>query len=86
MQEKILSHAAEAIIIRQNDKIIKRRIKKSYRISEIDSKLRKLRTKKEAKLLYKLQNLIPVPKIIKVNEEEKEIIMQYILGKKLSEH
>ena len=82
----ILARGAEAIIEQENDKIIKKRIKKSYRISEIDEKLRKLRTRQEARLLEKVSSVIRVPKVIKVNEKEKEVIMQFIEGKKLAEH
>jgi len=84
MTEQIIQQAAEAIIIKQGNNIIKRRIKKSYRLEEIDNKLRKQKTKKEAKLLDKLKNIINVPKLIKVKENE--IIMQFINGKKLSEN
>ncbi len=85
MTEKILAQAAEAIIIKQGSNIIKRRIKKSYRIPEIDEKLRKLRTRSEAKIMEKLQGKINVPKIFKVDEKSKEILMQFIEGKKLSD-
>jgi len=81
---KIIQQAAEAIILKYKNKVIKNRIKKSYRIAEIDNKLRKQRTKKEAKLLEKLQDIIKVPKLIKVKDEK--IIMQHIEGKKLSEN
>ena len=50
-KEKIIAQAAEAIIIQKENLIIKKRIKKSYRISELDEKIRKLRTRNEAKLL-----------------------------------
>lgn len=86
MPVKIIQQGAEAIVSLEKNKIHKKRIRKSYRISEIDEKLRKQRTKKEAKLLEKLQEKISVPKIIKLNEDKQEIIMQYIKGKKLSEH
>lgn len=86
MVEKILAQAAESIIIKQDDKIIKRRIKKGYRIPEIDEKLRKLRTRSEAKIIERLQDKINVPKIISVNEISKEIVMEFIEGKKLSDN
>ena len=82
----VLAKGAEALLIRQDNKVIKRRIKKSYRLKEIDEKLRKQRTKKEAKLLEKLQGKICVPKILRVDEKNKEIIMEFIEGKKLSEN
>ena len=65
--------------------VVKRRIKKSYRIPEIDEKLRKLRTRSEARIMERLQGKINIPKILKVDEKSKEIFMQYIEGKKLSE-
>ena len=85
MVEKIIAQAAEAIIIQKKGKIIKRRIKKGYRIPEIDEKLRKLRTRQEAKLLEKASKIIHVPKILKVDEGNKEIEMEFIDGKKLAD-
>jgi len=85
MPEKIIAQAAEAIILKENGKIIKRRISKGYRIPEIDEKLRKLRTRSEAKIMEKAGKIISVPKILKVDEKTKEIEMQFIEGKKLSD-
>ena len=84
MMHKIIGKGAEAVLIKKNNILIKDRIKKSYRISYLDLKLRKTRTKKEAKILLKASKLIPVPTLIKTDEKEK-IEMQFILGKKLSE-
>ena len=72
------------VIIKKGNRIIKHRIKKSYRIQEIDEKLRKLRTRSESKILEKASKIIPSPKILKSNEKNKEIIMQFIQGDKLS--
>ncbi len=83
--EKILSQGAEAIIIEKEGMILKKRIKKSYRIPEIDEKIRKLRTRSEAKLLKKAYEVVPVPRIIGIDEKTKEIDMEFIKGKKLSE-
>ena len=65
--------------------VIKRRVPKSYRLKELDEKIRKLRTRSEAKILEKASKIIPVPKIIGVDENKKEIVLEYINGKKLSE-
>ncbi len=81
---KIIAKGAEAIISLKKNTILKKRIKKSYRINELDEKLRRIRTKKEIKLLEKSSNLIPVPKIIKSNS--KEIELEYIKGKKLADY
>ena len=81
-----LAKGAEAIISLKDNQILKNRISKSYRLPELDIKLRTKRTKSEAKIINKLQNIIPVPKIINLDKENNQIIMQYIPGKKLSEH
>lgn len=84
--EKIIQQGAEAQIILENDIIKKRRIKKSYRLPILDEKIRKQRTKKEFNLLNKASKLISIPKILKLNEKTKEIDMEFIEGKKLSEY
>jgi len=81
---KIIQQGAEAIISLQNNQILKDRIKKAYRLPQLDTKLRKSRTKSEAKIIEKLKSIINVPKII--STEQNQILMQYIKGKKLSEH
>ena len=86
MKGKILQQGAEANIILQGNKIIKRRVKKSYRLPSIDEKIRKLRTRAETKLLEKAGQIIDIPKVIDVNEKIKEISMDFINGKKLSEN
>lgn len=75
---KIIKQAAEAIIYKDNDKIIKERIKKSYRIDDIDVKLRKFRTRREAKLLEKVENS---PKVYNADEKNMKIVMEFIDGK-----
>ena len=82
---KIIQQGAEAVISLKNGLIIKDRKKKSYRHPELDEKIRKSRTKKEAKILSKLYPVISVPEIIE-SDDKKTIIMQFIDGKKLSEN
>jgi len=84
--KKILAQGAEAIIYLEDKKIIKQRISKSYRIPELDNSIRKSRTKAEAKILEKVSKIIDVPKVIKLDEKNKEIILEFIDGKKLSEN
>ena len=81
----ILAQGAEALIIKSGKTIIKRRIKKNYRLEVLDERLRKSRTKSEAKIIDKLSKRINVPEIIKVDERTKEIIMEFIDGIKISE-
>ena len=81
--KSILVQGAEAIIRKNKELIIKDRIKKSYRLPQLDDKLRRQRTKREAKLLEKASKLIPVPRVSKTNEYQIEL--ELIKGKKLSE-
>jgi len=75
---KLIAQGAEAILIKEGNYLIKERIKKSYRIDDIDIKLRKYRTRSEAKLLNKVDNS---PKVFDVDEKEMKIKMEFIDGK-----
>lgn len=85
-KQGIISQGAEAVIIKKDNLIIKDRIKKSYRIKEIDDKIRKLRTRGEGRLLKRAEKIVNIPKIIKTDEKEKKIIMEFLDGKRLSEY
>jgi len=71
-------------------KILKKRVSKGYRLKELDDKIRKQRTKRETKLLEKASKIINVPITIERDPTHYntrfEILMDYIEGKKLSEH
>jgi TP53 regulating kinase-like protein len=84
---KIISQGAEAKILldEKNNLIIKNRISKSYRIKEIDEKIRKHRTKTEKKLLEKACKIINAPNPFPLKDFDK-IKMPFIKGKKLSEN
>ncbi len=84
-KKKIIAQGAEAKIIQKKDFVIKDRIKKSYRIKEIDEKIRKQRTKSETKLLDKASQIINSPKPIFI-ENLYQIKMPLIKGKKLSDY
>jgi TP53 regulating kinase-like protein len=76
---KILHRGAEAILyVNEQGKLVKERIKKSYRINQIDQKLRKFRTRREGKLLR--NSPVPVPEVFEVDENDMKIIMDYIKG------
>ncbi|MEA3329823.1 MAG: KEOPS complex kinase/ATPase Bud32 [Nanoarchaeota archaeon] len=85
MKQKIIARGAEAIIYQEGKIVTKDRIKKTYRLSELDEKIRKRRTKKEIKLLTKASQIInsPLPIKEKFNGKTK-ITMPYIKGEKLS--
>jgi TP53 regulating kinase-like protein len=84
---KLIQQGAEAKIFynEKNNLIIKDRISKSYRIKEIDIKIRKQRTKAEKKLLEKACKIINSPNPFPIKDFDK-IEMPYIKGKKLSKN
>ncbi len=85
VSEKIIQQGAEAVIFLKEDFVVKKRISKSYRIKELDEKIRKLRTRGEGKLLERASSFVNIPKVIRVDEREKIIEMDFIEGKKLSD-
>ena len=84
--EKIIARGAEAVIIKEGNSVTKNRVEKAYRHPTIDEKIRKLRTRAEAKLLEKAYKIINVPKLIKSDEQKKTIQLEFIKGKKLAEN
>jgi len=85
LPKEILAKGAEANILNGNwiDKevIIKNRIPKRYRINEIDSKIRKSRTKREAKLISDVKKSgVLSPILYDVNLKEKSIVMEKVKG------
>ena len=87
---KVLYRGAESLIYLDEFEgetvVVKERLKKSYRIEQIDSKLRKYRTRMEVKLLTEARKVgVFTPRIIFVDEEEGKIYMEYIEGKRVKE-
>lgn len=80
---KIIAQGAEALLIRYDNLLIKKRIKKGYRQHELDTKLREGRTRREGRILEKVSEIIDVPSVRKVSLEEIE--MDFIKGRLLSE-
>jgi Kae1-associated kinase Bud32 len=82
--EKIIAQGAEALLIRKDNQIIKKRISKGYRHPLLDNQLRVRRTRSEGKILSKINSLISTPGILKIDEENKQIVMEFIQGEVLS--
>ena len=83
--KKLLAQGAESKLFLVGKRILKNRFKKNYRLKEIDEKLRKFRTKREAKVLKKLEAIgFPVPKLIK-NDEKENLEIELIEGKLLKD-
>ena len=85
LKMKLIAQGAESKLFLVKGRVIKDRFRKTYRIREIDERLRKSRTKREAKVLEKLQKInFPVPELI-YNNEKDTIKIKYIKGKLIKE-
>jgi TP53 regulating kinase-like protein len=81
---KIIDKGAEATIRLHNEQVVKDREKKSYRLDEIDERLRKSRTRREAKILNKLQEInFPAPELHDMCDKAMQLRMEMIHGNKL---
>lgn len=80
---KTIAQGAEAVLYLDKDRIIKERVPKTYRLKELDEELRRSRTRREAKVM----SALPVngPKLIRVDDKNMVIEMEYIEGNKLSD-
>jgi len=88
--EKVIYQGAEAKICVSKymgfDVVQKRRLKKSYRIKEIDEKLISYRTKEEAKLITEARQYgVSVPIIYDVDLKKGIITMEYLKGKRIKD-
>ncbi len=80
----VIGRGAEAILYREGEALVKERIVKGYRVKELDEKLRKRRTRLEAKILSRAKRAgVPTPSVIKT--EDYKIVMEFIEGKRLKE-
>ncbi len=90
---KTICQGAEAIISLSDNTVTKDRIPKTYRLKELDDKIRKRRTKSETKLLEKASKIINSPSPLTPPSQGRmggntptKIQMPFIKGQKLSEH
>jgi TP53 regulating kinase and related kinases len=81
---RLIAQGAEAKIYEQGDSIIKHRIKKSYRLTQIDQKLRKQRNRSEARILKRANREgIPVPKVLDEDSKNMKLKLEKIEGQKV---
>jgi len=81
---KELDRGAEATISVNKDVVLKDRVAKGYRLKEIDDKLRKFRTRREAKVLNKLEEInFPSPRVHAMCDNLMQIRMDMVNGNKL---
>lgn len=83
---KVIKRGAEAVLYLEDGRLVKERIKKGYRLQEIDVKLRKRRTRKEARLLSEARRSgIQTPAVFSVDENGFKIVMEFLDGQRLKE-
>lgn len=85
LPSNILAKGAESDILEKSylgeDAILKKRVPKSYRVKEIDTKIRKMRTKSESKLISDIKSCgVKSPVLFDVNLEDESILMEKIHG------
>ncbi|MBR9681320.1 MAG: Kae1-associated serine/threonine protein kinase [Candidatus Altiarchaeota archaeon] len=78
---------AEAVVklLHDENKVVKIRPQKKYRAEELDRKIRKERTRTEARLMEKMKRFVNLPKITYVDEKNFTIEMELLDGKLVKE-
>src|SRR3989344_9389010 len=83
---KLIAQGAEAKLYRENATIIKERLAKAYRHPELDESLRQFRTRREAKVLQKLEDLqFPAPHLREFSDKRMSIVMDFVPGETLKD-
>ncbi len=87
---KLLKQGAEAKLFLDTkdgkDVVIKNRVRKGYRIPQIDEKIRKQRTNSEINLLVAARRTgLLTPMILDIDEKEYSIVMENISGERIKE-
>jgi len=82
---KPIAKGAEAVLyLDDSGRLVKERAKKEYRICELDVRLRRQRTKHEAKIMEKISGFgYPAPKVFEVDKKNARIVMEYVDGRLL---
>src|SRR3989344_1785803 len=81
-----LAQGAEAILWLDKQRILKERLQKGYRLPEIDEKLRRFRTRREAKILQRLEAIdFPAPHLQDFCDQRMSITMDFIKGETLKD-
>ncbi|MBI5036718.1 Kae1-associated serine/threonine protein kinase [Candidatus Micrarchaeota archaeon] len=73
-----IAQGAEAVLFESEGGVVKHRLAKGYRLKELDLLLRKRRTRREARILRKLQGIVRVPRVLE--ETGDKIVLEKING------
>ena len=89
MKQEIFREGAEAKLIKdtfEGEKVlIKHRIKKNYRNPFLDDFIRRTRTRGEAKLIREASLFVNTPRILKVDEVNSKIFLEFLNGVRLKD-
>ncbi len=81
---KEIARGAEAVLFRKDDRLIKDRIKKGYRVPELDKRIRRLRTRGEERLLDRAQRAgVNTPRVL--DSGESELVMEFVEGERIKD-
>ena len=75
-----IAQGAEARLFKTGNIVVKDRFTKKYRHPVLDSKLRKARTRREAKVLQKVKGIIPSSEFISSDDSSMKIEMKFVDG------
>ena len=79
-----IAQGAEAVLFQDRGTIIKERLSKSYRLPHLDEALRGFRTRREAKVLQRLEAMdFPAPRVHDFSDQRMSIVMDFVPGQKL---
>lgn len=78
----ILGRGAEAVVELRDNRVVKTRVEKGYRVDRLDRRLRGERTRSEARLIHEARRAgVPTPIVFDVDEYS--LTMEYIRGEPL---
>ncbi len=84
---EIIKRGAEAVLYRDGERVIKVRVKKGYRHPLLDERIRRTRTRREARLLSRARSVgVLTPRVLEVREEENTLVMEYVEGATLKRY
>ncbi len=67
--------------------VLKRRIPKRYRVPELDERIRKTRTRREARLLERARRVgVLTPEVLSVDDKRMEIVLEFVEGERAKEY
>ncbi|MEM0123097.1 MAG: KEOPS complex kinase/ATPase Bud32 [Conexivisphaerales archaeon] len=85
--EKLIARGAEADIYLSNwgpiSAVYKVRTAKQYMVEELDKKIRRQRTVREARMLRASRSAINTPHVLYVSQKKYTIVMEYIKGNRM---